>query len=287
MRNRQINILLLVVVLAFVFGCGKKTEPIAKSDIILPEPVNAVIKNTEKGVQIYNPDKKHPLVITRGVHSGGKCGKLSHIGNVDSEGYFVDTDVIEGKAYTYILRSLNVEYKLVSKPVENTIVYSTPIVITAAASRLVAKGLYEVNIQLNKDPLKISVISDGKVVKYTAKKTFTLKDEKIKSGRIELVAYDKYNNKGQETELVVYKVKPVLDAPTNLKYFVKDGKVTLSWDEPSAGSHVYAVYYDDKRIGVTSQPFLTFEGKKGCFDASAATVKGGFESEKATVKVCR
>lgn len=273
-----------------IIGCGKKTDPIPKSQFIPPEEDKFLIEVVNNGIVITNNDKKYNLVVYKS--SCENCGNAyKRITIVAPEESFTDKDVREETSYFYKFMFKHPEYNIFSEPVINRVTYNKQISV---------KNLKIAPMGTNK--IKTNIAFTGTLHHYE----LYLNNDLYYKGRnseieiniidginnISILPFDVYNNKGVLFTKKIDSYQLIKPTPVNdLNYVISDNHLYISWN-PSEHANKYKIRIIAKSNIMEYQTNLnyyrtTFPEKIKCIDIEVTAINDYMMSESSTIRACK
>lgn len=282
---------LLLIALTILTGCGKKTDPVAKSTLVDMTPPAAVFfKTIDNGVQITNNETQN-LLIEKGTTDGDDCTLYTTVKLIGPKSVYIDKDVVPDKKYFYRVSKKSVDYGLLSAPYVASLTYEKPLVITDAAIIKTPKGF---NVSISTDGLfmRFDVYSDGKSIGQTGTKSIDIATEDVKNENLTLVLTDYYGNKGTPYALVAPLQRQVI-LPSKVDTISVLNLGTdrrIAWtDTDNADSYKINVCE-----GVSCETFTTLAPSipytkpiQTCIDITVTAVNADGESQPTKVRYCK
>ena len=227
------------LLIILIVSCGKKTDPIPKSQFIHPEEDKVMLETTKRGVLITNKDSKYNLIVYRSLCEN--CGNnFKNIAVIEPEESFTDKEVTEKTSYFYKFVFKHSEYNVLSEPFVKRITFAQPISV---------KNLQIIPLGFNK--IKINTSFTSTLHHY---KLF-LNNELYYEGRdpaveinltkgrnnISILPFDIYNNKGVLYIRKIDTYNLLKPAPvSDLNYVISGEYIYISWDN-SENANKYTI----------------------------------------------
>lgn len=282
--------IILTALLLFT-GCGKKTDPVAKSTLVdLTPPAAVFFRVVDNGVEITN-DEKENLLIEKGKPDGDDCTFYNTVELIGPKSVYVDKDVVTDQKYFYRVSKKTVDYGMLSAPMITAITYEKPLVVKNAAIIKTPAG-FNVTIDTDGIFMRMDVYSGDKSIAQTGTKSADLAEADVTTDTLTIQLTDYYGNKGTKYTLtapVLKKVSLPSKTPTISVLNINDDR-RIAWSYvDNADSYKVSVCQ-----GVSCETFTT-QGTsivydkpiKGCLDITVTSVNADGESDPAKSRYCK
>lgn len=281
---------LCIFLIIFLISCGKKTDPIPKSQFIYPQEDKVTLEVKQNGVLITNNDKKYNLIVYKSLCEN--CGNdAKEIAVIEPEESYTDKDVTRKTPYFYRFIFKHSEYKVFSEPFVKRVTYDMPIKV---------KNLQITPISVNR--IRLNMTFTNTLHHYK----LYLNDNLYYEGRnpilevnlvqgknsLSILPFDIYNNKGEifSKKIDTYnlqKPSPV----TGLDYVISGENIYISWNT-SANANKYKIKIKAKNV---TREYLTelnyyrtkFPHNITCVGIEVTSENDYMASESAEIRACK
>lgn len=288
------KVVLLLLFIGVINGCGVKAPPIPKDSINIPIPVKVNVSINDEGILVSNEQDNISVVVERAIVEENIFYRkiYKRIALIQPNKTYLDKSVVDGMSYTYRFKNYNAEYKTFSSPTVRNITYNMPIKISSVKTTEKDDTVC-LNIKLNDATKYADIIINSKNVDRINKsknKCYPLPSSLNIS--IIVLPYDDEEITGIAYETTIIRdSKKVLLPPQNIKAYRDDTSVVLSWDT-NKNVDEYNIYVKEndkfKLVGTTSVTLFKYniDDDQNCVDFELSSVSKNRESSKIQVTSC-
>ena len=276
--------------ICLIIACGKKTDPIPKSQFILPHEDKILIEIAKNGVVITNNDKKYNLAVYKS--SCENCGNAyKRITIIEPEESVTDKDVIEKTSYFYKFIFRHSEYNVYSEPLIKRITYNKPIDVKDLQITPIGPNKIKINITFT-DTLHHYELYLNNDLYYEGRNPALGINLSNGINNISILPFDIYNNKGELFTKRVDSYQLVKPSPVQaLNYVISGDYIYISWN-PSEHANKYSIKITANSSVMEYQTKLnyyrtTFPEKIKCIDIEVIAENDYMMSESSTIRACK
>ncbi|MGA1846071.1 hypothetical protein [Deferribacter abyssi] len=275
---RAFNFFIILAVILF-YGCGKKTDPVAKSSFkIAPPPKDSVIL-VDNGFKIINRSKDYILEVYK--KTDNSCTKYNLVAKIEPKKHIIDDNISLGQKVIYKLLRKHPEYRVYSEPVYIEKVFAKKAFVKV--DRIIKNGdSFEIKLNFSKNTKFVLYGFDkNKLNKISTKPAIKIKtDRPIK---IFILPYNDYNLKGdlinvELTSDYFQKLHPI----RNIKVLKSNGRYLISWENDAPKTKIIDAK-TGKTVLLTDTNFIEITK---CSDYILIATNGIVDSDGVMVNPC-
>ncbi|MDY6820786.1 MAG: hypothetical protein SVN78_04095 [Deferribacterota bacterium] len=289
--RKTVKLISLFTILLLVLACGKKTDPIPKSQFIPPAEDEVFIEVVKGGVLVKNNDKDYNLIVQKSACEG--CGGVfKELATIKPEGQFLDRDVKEKEQYFYKFMFKHPRYDIYSNYFIKRITYLKQVAIKNIEIIPIDNKTISINLDFT-DTIRHYKLYINDELYYDGRNErlegITLKE---RYNKVSILPYDIYNNKGR---LYAQRIDTFdLNRPKkveNIDYVFDDGNLYISWDRVNYADKYSLKIKIDGRVMEFAQEVNYFKTQVPqhikCIDIGLQAENDFFKSGYKNIEICR
>jgi hypothetical protein len=282
--------LLCFLLIILIVSCGKKTDPIPKSQFIHPEEDTVVLEVTEKGIIITNNDNKYNLIVYRSLCEN--CGNnFKQIVVIEPKESYIDKEVVEKTPYFYKFIFKHSEYNVFSEPFIKRITFAQPISVKNLQIIPLGSNKIKINTSFTNTLHHYKLFLNNELY-YEGRDPVVEVNLTKGSNNISILPFDIYNNKGKLYTRKIDTYNLLKPAPVrSLNYVISGEYIYISWDK-SENANKYTIKI---RINNSVNEYNTklnyyrfkFPSALQCIDIEVTAENDYMSSESRKVRACK